>query len=193
VARVPILFGAGFGDSTEIVIGASTAIRATNENAKLTFVEHNGSAMAAGDKDLQNLEFQMQNQGLQLLVPQHGQTATGEIRDDAKEMSPLAMMANALGDALEMALGFMAEYEGLGADTGGSVDVNTDFGIVGAGDFATLLNAVNQLQISRQTFWAELKRRRILSDDFDPEVEADRIEAQDTQRSMELTHSEGTN
>ena len=149
VARVPILYGAGFEEADTIEIGASSMVRTTNPNAKLEYVEHTGAAIDAGDKDLQNLEFQMQQMGLQLLVPQPGQTATGEIRDDAKEMSPRAMMAAALGDAIEQALGFMAEYRGLGADAGGSVEVNTDFGIVGSADATTLLNAVNAGQISR--------------------------------------------
>jgi hypothetical protein len=186
VARVPILYGAGFEAADTIEIGASSMVRTSNPDARLEYVEHSGQAISSGDKDLQNLEFQMQTMGLQLLVSQPGQTATGEIRDDAKEMSPLAMMAQALADALETALGFMAQYIGLGADAGGSVEVNTDFGVVGSADTTTLLSAVNAGQISRLTFWRELQRRAVLADDFDPEAEAQRLEAEDSRRSMNL-------
>jgi hypothetical protein len=180
VARVPILFGAGFKEDDKIVIGASSMTRNSDANATLSYIEHSGAAISAGDKDLQNLEFQMQTQGLQLLVPQPGgKTATGEVRDDAKENSPLAMMATALGDALEQSFGFMAEYKGMGIDKGGSVDVNTDFGVsIGAVDLQLLLDAVNAGQISKDTFWAELRRRDVLSDSFDPEAEKGRIEAE---------------
>jgi hypothetical protein len=110
VARVPILFGSGFDESDKMVIGANTMARTTNPNAKLEWVEHSGAAIDAGDKDLQNLEQQMQTQGLQLLVPAPAaKTATGEMHDDEKENSPLAMKAHALGDAIEGAFGFMAE------------------------------------------------------------------------------------
>jgi hypothetical protein len=188
VARVPILFGAGFSDDAVISIGANTMVRSTDANAKLSWVEHTGAAINAGRDDLKELELQMQVQGLQLLVPQPGgKTATGEIRDEAKENSPLAMMAMALGDALECAFGMMSDFLNLpkpapkagedGDDRGGSIDVNTDFGVgTGSGiDITTLLQAAIAGKISDETFRSELKRRDILADSFDEDVEKDRI------------------
>lgn len=178
VARVPILFGAGFSDESAIAIGASSMVRAQDTSAKLQFVEHSGQAIGAGRDDLKDLEFQMQTMGLQLLVPSPGQkTATGEVRDDAKENSPLAAMARALEDALEVAFGMMADYLGLGVDAGGELEVNKDFGVQSgfSQDLQLLLDASNARQISPETFWAEWKRRGILSDSFDPAVEKDRL------------------
>lgn len=182
VARVPILFGAGFDEDDTLVIGASEMVRTSNADAKLTYVEHNGAAIEAGDKDLKNIEFQMQTMGLQLLIPQPGgKTATGEIRDDAKENSPLAMMARGLQDALEQAFGFMAEFLGgtfkSKKDNGGSIVVNTDFGIqAGANnDAQMLLDAVNAGQLDQETFWIEWKRRGILSDSFDAKTAKARL------------------
>lgn len=176
VTRVPILFAAGWGDEDKIEVGAGSMVRHSSPDAKLGYVEHSGAAIGAGDKDLQNLEFQMQTMGLQLLVPQPGgKSATGEIRDDAKENSPLAMMARGLQDALEQAFGFMAEFMGLGADKGGSLVVNTDFGVqAGAGDLQQILDAAKSGVISKETAWSELQRRGFLSDSFDPAVEKDR-------------------
>lgn len=176
VARVPILYGAGFGDDATIAIGPNSITRSSIVDAKLTYVEHSGAAIGSGADDLKSLELQMQTQGLQLLVNAPGQTATGEIRDDTKENSPLAMMAMALGDALEAAFGFMAQFRGLAS--GGSVDVNTDFGI-GSGtgiDLTTLTTGMTAGKLSMQTWWDELKRRDILKDSFDPEVEQQRLD-----------------
>jgi hypothetical protein len=178
VARVPILFGAGFDADTTIAVGVNSMIRASNSAATLQFVEHTGAAISAGQTDIDKLELQMQVQGLQLLIPQpSGQTATGEVLDNAKENSPLAMMAMALGDALEGAFGMMADYLGMGADKGGSIDVNTDFGVgTGTGvDLSMLLQACTADKISVETFWAELKRRDILADSFNADVEKDRL------------------
>lgn len=178
VARVPILFGAGFSDESAIAIGASSMVRAQDPSAKLQFVEHSGQAIGAGRDDLKDLEFQMQTMGLQLLVPNPGQkTATGEVRDDAKENSPLAAMARALEDALEVAFGMMADYLGLGVDAGGELEVNKDFGVQSgfSQDLQLLLDAANARQISPETFWAEWKRRGILADSFDEQVEKDRL------------------
>lgn len=177
VARVPILFYSGYTEDAKLIIGAGTATFNSSPAAKLTYVEHTGAAIGAGDTDLKNLEFQMQTQGLQLLVENPSRkTATGEVLDDAKENSTLAMMAVALGDALEQALGYMAEMDGLGEDAGGEVDVNRDFGIsIGVLDLQFMLDAVNAGKISIETFWDELRRRNALSDTFDPDVEKDRL------------------
>jgi hypothetical protein len=183
------LFWAGKKDDEKVVVGANSIMFSTDPNAKLDYVEHSGEAIGAGDKDLENLENQMQAMGLQLLVSTPGKTATGETRDDSKENAPLAMMARALADALEISLGFMAEYMGIEAvaadgeddDSGGDVIVNTDFGIqAGNGsDLQWLTQAVAAGDISKETYWSELQRRGTLSDSFDAEVEKERI-ANDT-------------
>lgn len=180
VARVPILFGAGIAEDSQFVIGANAMIRTSNPDAKLEFVEHTGNAIDSGDKDLKNLEFQMQTLGLQLLVPTPGgKTATGEARDDSKENSPLAMMARSLGDAIEEAFGLMGEYIGLGPDQGGEVDVNKDFGILAGAltDIPNILSAKAAGVIDQETALAELKRRGFLSDSVDAAVVMSKTEA----------------
>src|SRR6185295_4553940 len=59
VARVPILFGTGIEGNEKLEIGASSMIRTSDPNAKLTYVEHTGAAIGAGERDLERLEFQM--------------------------------------------------------------------------------------------------------------------------------------
>lgn len=182
IARVAILFWAGKTDDDNVMIGPNSFTFSRDPAAKLSYVEHSGEAIGSGDKDLQNIEAQMQAMGLQLLIDgPGGQSATGEIRDDSKENSPLAMMARSLGDAIEKALAFMADYMGIGdsnnAKRGGEVEINTDYGIqAGAGtDLQWLTQATAAGDLSRQAYWAELKRRGTLSDSFDPEVEKERL------------------
>lgn len=191
VARVPILFAAGFSDDAPIVIGAGSMTRASDPAAKLSWVEHSGAAIDSGNTDLENLEFQMQTMGLQLLVPQPGgKTATGVVADDEKENAPLAMMAGALQDAIEQSLGFMAEYMSVAADgdkAGGSVIVNKDFGIGKSGntDLQQLLAARVAGEISRETFWSEMQRRGFLSDSFDPVAEATKLDDEKEQNMLD--------
>ncbi|QDM16840.1 DUF4055 domain-containing protein [Tardiphaga sp. vice278] len=177
VARVPILFGTGIAEDSVLEIGASSMVRNSNPAATLQYVEHSGSAIGAGNVDLKNIEYQMQVAGLQLLIPNPGQTATGEIRDDAKELSSLAQMAAALKDALEQAFGFMAEFQGLGLDAGGSILVNNDFGVTGRmGDVQYLTQAVLAGKLDDQTYLEELKRRGALGDSVDVDVVLHRID-----------------
>lgn len=176
VARVPILFGAGFQEGDSVEIGASRMVRTSDPAAKLQYVEHTGAAITSGRDDLKDLEFQMQTQGLQLLVPQPGgKSATGEILDNAKENSPLAMMATSLGDALEQSFGFMADFMGLGADAGGEIEVNKEFGVTNATDIPNIINAYQAGLIDAQTGIDELKRRGFLSDSVDAETVLDNL------------------
>lgn len=194
-ARVPILFYAGAGDSAKLTIGAGSAIFNSDPNAKLTYVEHSGAAIDAGDKDLQNLEMQMQAMGLQLMIDgPKGQTATGEIHDDAKENSGLAMMATALQDALEQAFGFMAQFAGLPEQAGGSIVVNKDFGIGGNRfDIQFLTQAYIAGKLDTETYINEMKRRGALSEDVDVEEVLGRLEAQAPDLSAGVPPGKGMN
>src|SRR5262249_31977754 len=52
VARVPILFGAGFGEDAQVTVGAATMMRSSDPNAKLSYVEHTGAAIGAGQAEI---------------------------------------------------------------------------------------------------------------------------------------------
>ena len=177
-ARVPILHAAGRSeDEGPLVVSSGTAVASSDPQAKLEWVEHSGAAIGAGRQDLKDLEFQMEAFGLQLLAAKPGgQSAAGEILDAKKETSALAMTADQLQDALELALGWMAEYGGL-SEASVSVTVNKDFGIsiVTAQEMLAMLQAVNTGNLSRATFLEELARRGFLRADLDPEEEAERI------------------
>lgn len=173
--RVPILFGSGVGQD-DIVISASTAITSDDPQASLMWVEHSGAAINAGRQDLKDLEFQMETHGLQLLVAQNGQSATGEALDAAKETSILAMTADQLKDALEQAIAWMGEYAG--EDFSAEVTVNKDFGVslMGAQEFTAMLAAVNTGQLSQETFITEMNARGFLRTEVSPDEEKQRIE-----------------
>ena len=176
VARVPILFLAGVQEDVKLLVGAGSLTRANDPAATMSYVEHSGAAIGAGKDDLKELEFQMQAMGLQLLQDEPAQTATGEARDDVKENSRLARMADGLKDGLENALGFMAELGGVSGQEP-DVIVNKDFGITarGAVDIQALQSAFTAGLISAETAINEMVRRGFLSDTITPEEEAERI------------------
>lgn len=195
VARVPILFGAGFEPDDKFEIGADSMVRSSKVDAKLSYVEHSGAAIGSGQADLDKLELQMQAMGLQLLISTPGQTATGEIRDDVKENSPLAMMARGLEDALESSLGFMAELIGLGEDAGGEVEVNKDFGVQGAAslDIPNIIAANTSGLLDKQTALEELKRRNFLADSVDPEEVIAKAETEAAAAMLDAGPGKGMN
>ena len=176
-ARVPFLFASGHDDSAgKLVVAPGQVTTSADPQARMTWVEHSGAAIEAGRQDLKDLEFQMQALGMQLLVARQ-ETATGAALDAKKETSPLAMMADALQDALENALGDLMAY--LGQDSAEvAVTVNKDFGVsqMGAQEMQAMLMAVNTGNMSRETFLREMARRGMVRADLDPLDEAERID-----------------
>ena len=176
-ARVPVLHASGRNEDEPLTISAGTAVQSRDPQAKLEWVEHKGQAIGAGRQDLKDLEFQMEALGLQLLVDK-AQSATGAALDAAKETSTLAMMADALKDALEQALAWMAFYGGLGEQSI-TLNVNKEFGVsmMGPQEMQAMLMAVNTGQLSRETFLSELARRGMIQSDINVQDELERIAA----------------
>ncbi len=175
VARVPILLGTGFGEESRIEIGPNRLIKAPM-GSELKFVEHSGSAIAAGRQDLADLEDQMRMMGLEPLLPRAGnQTATAKAIDTAEAHSMAQDWALGLENTLAEALGAMARWTGRPGTMSGAVRINTRLGPSprDASDVDALIQARRAGEISRATLWRELKRRNFLAEDFDPAREAD--------------------
>ena len=173
-ARMPLLFGRGLADldEGEVEIGPDRMITGPADS-DLKYVEHTGAAINSGRDDLRDIEDHMKLMGLEMLMPMSGggQTATAKSLDYADINSPLQFMASNLGDAVELCFMFMAKWKKIASS--GSVKVNTDFGITlrDSADVQALVQARLAQEISAETFWSELKRRNILSDDFDSATE----------------------
>ena len=178
VARVPILFGAGWGDGEktqkELTVGASFGMLGP-KGATLTYVEVTGAAIEAGEKDIKNIEQEIQLIGMELLVqrPTGNVTATARVMDQTEADSPMQMIVTELENAVGEVFDLFAEWLNLGEDGGGTVAIHKDFGITqgDASDIRELLSARNNGEISQTTLWKEMKRRNFLSDDFTPEDE----------------------
>jgi hypothetical protein len=181
IARVPILFGTAIDalddEGKPVEIGPNRMITSSDPNGKLGYVEHGGTAIASGRQDLLDIEDRMRVMGLELHTQKQSgnATATGRAIDSAEQNSVVSAMAVSLEQALEQALGFMAQWDKLG-DTGGDVDVNTDFNAMlgeRAQEITGLLNLRLAGEISSDAMLQEMKRRGFLSDDYD--IEADKI------------------
>lgn len=178
VARVPILFGKGLGES-EIVVGAGTAVKAESPDADLKFVEHTGAAIEAGRMSILDLEDRMRQAGAELLVIKPGNiTESQTLADNEQGACALQKVAENIEDAADQALQFMAEF--LGEATGGHVTLFKDFGAATLAETsAELLLKANQAgKLSDESLYEELQRRGIIKPDTNWETEKERIERQ---------------
>jgi len=181
VARVPLLFGAGFPEAaegtSEIEISINRAVLSGDSNAKLGYVEHSGAAIGAGRQDLQDLHDQMVALSLDPMLARIGHmTATASALNAAEAHSTLQAMAYSLSSTLNDALRMTQRIEGF--EEVGEIQINTEFGLAlrEAEHVGALLQMRLAGDLSRRTFWAELKRRDVLSDLFDAVVEDDLLE-----------------
>jgi len=198
IARVPIMFGKGLSSGAdpegaegtkEVTVSPNSLVHTDNPDGDLRYVEHSGSAIAAGRTHQQDLLEQMEAFSMQLLIPRSGNiTATASAIDAAAANSDLQRMANELETALEQSIKYMAMLGNIDPDTAGSVEFFTDFNIaVGSVEEADLLlRMAGAGKLSTRTLLEEIKRRGLLAEQFDPEAEAEkaRSDAGDTLEGM---------
>lgn len=188
VIRVPILARTGMPQgmgpngvptAQPFKVGAGV-ITDLPASGKLEYVEHSGQAVTAGRDALKDLIEDMRMSGAKMLAPQATgtKTATQAEEEAAQEISPLARMATQFTDCLNQILQFMADYRGLG--DGGTVELRGNFDVdyMPEVSLPTMLSMVNGGMLSKQTLFAEMQRRGIISDEYDWEDELALIEAQ---------------
>lgn len=173
VARVPILFGSGFEEGTDLTIGSSNAIRTSNQDAKLQYVEHSGAAVDAGRQSLEDLEHRMAALGAELLLKrQTGEkSATEAAIESAAATCDLAAIVESLEDAFNLAFLYMTFYAK--KPTEPSVTFFKDFAVeaLGAADMDVLLKLNSVGAVSSRTLVEEAKRRKLLREEVDFEQE----------------------
>lgn len=181
VARVPILFGSGFFDDDDIEIGSSRWVKGP-EGSSLSFVEHSGAAINAGRQSLEDLENRMRVMGAEILVRDPARvTATQKVLDVDEATSELQDVVTRYEDFLAQCYALTAEWIGEDQERAvGEIDIFKDFGISANAfqEAQNLLQVRLAKQITQETFLTEMKRRGLLGDDVDIEVEAALTEAE---------------
>jgi hypothetical protein len=142
------------------------------------YVEHSGKGIESGQADLDSIEKRMTSAGMKLRIENAGQvSATASAVDSDDVNAVLKAIAKELEDVLAQAAQFTVEL--LGLPDGGSYDVFDDFADSGAPGTITEFNAMAVAgNISKQTLWEELRRRHMLSEDFDPETEQANLDSE---------------
>jgi len=177
-ARVPILFGRGFNEDDQIIVGASSLTKTTSATAELSFVEHTGAAIGAGRQSLVDLEDRMRQTGAELLVQQPMQTtATQTVSEGEGSRSILQRIVENFEESLEECIGLMGEWLGLTFEV--EVTLFKDFGATDLSDQSSniLLQAGDKDYVSPQTVFQGLQRRDIVPPDVKWEDEQKLIAA----------------
>jgi hypothetical protein len=196
VTRFPMLASSGVSDydMESTVIGPREMLIADDPSARFYYVEHSGAAIAAGEKSIKDLENRMASYGSSLLQKRPDrETASARAAAEESVTSPLQRMVHAFRDFLKTSLGYMNELDGGKAEAVTAVDVRDDFSSenVDAVELQTLQVAVKEGYISRQGFLEELKRKRVLSPDFNVEDDFALLKAEIVVRAEIAAASKG--
>lgn len=172
VTRFPLLAGSGISeyDTQATIVGPRNMLMADDPAARFYYVEHTGAAISSGERHLETLEQKMSAYGASLLVRRPDrETASARAAAEESVTSPLQRMVQGFKDFLTTLFQYMAEMDQLPDDAVGTIMVKDDFADdnVDAVDLQTLQVAVKEKVISRRGFLEELKRKNVLSDDFD--------------------------
>lgn len=179
--RFPMLACSGVNVSAEgpegegFEIGPWKILTSPDAQGKWYFVEHEGEAIAAGARDLETLEKQMDMLSLNPVVSQPGrQYVSMNERSimEARTNTVVHDLAIECRDAIETAIQFMGMWTGRNYT---QVGVNMNFDFSGtdekAKQIASILDAVKAQALSREGAIHELKRLQLVSEGFDIEAE----------------------
>lgn len=173
--RVPVLFAAGFTQEQideGFSIGASRVLGSKDPNATLRYVEMDGTAMKAGQEDLDSLEDKMRTLGMQVFLPTNSQdvVATGIAVNEAQSQSEIQQWIRRLEDFLLVVFNMAGKWTNDEMPEGSEFRIFNNFSIgilAGSSEAAVLLNMRTAGEIDQATYLKETQRRGLISEDAD--------------------------
>lgn len=149
------------------------------KDATIGFAEVAGASIEKVRENLTDLKGDMAMLGLSMLKSDRRAnsdvTATEKMLDTIKETSTLQVRAIQLKDAIEMMLGFMAQYRGL--ESGGSITLGATWTamVLSSQEIQTLGALVADGSLSLESFLWTLEKADLLPEDITAEDEMKRI------------------
>jgi hypothetical protein len=165
------------------------------QDAKYVGAESRG--LKEAKEELQDIEQRMASLGLAMLQRQTRSAETAEAKQIDKTEGDSELAASALGsqDSVEELFRITAKWCGL--PDGGTVEVNTDFGVEPLDPQALkeFRELVKERLLSVETLWDMLEQGEMLPKTFDPEVERERlddVEERDLRAAAEMARTMGS-
>ena len=179
----PMLVASGIEPPTDgepVTVGPSVVLYAPptgdGKTASWAFIEPAATSLKFLSDDIDRLEQQMRELGRQPLTAQTGNlTVVTTAFAASKANSVIEALALNCKDALEQALIYLCMWLGIDAQPDVAMSTDFDTGLLGESGADTLLTMHDRNAISTRTLWSEMRRRNILSPNFDPDAEEQAI------------------
>lgn len=199
LSRFGLLFGAGFPKEMvgqTLPVGPAKAYLLTDPSATLKYVEHTGASIAAGARDIEDIEIKMEILGQQPLMRSSPlSTATAKRIDESRNVSQLQSWVKSLEKGLMQVVDMACQWRKIEKPETTKIDVFSDFeiSIYGSTDKELLAKIRTEGDITRERLLRELQRRGVFTGDMDPQEEAKLIEDEEInelKRIVELEDDE---
>lgn len=179
----PYLFGDNVMDADgepKIKWAPGGMLVVNDSEAEAGIIESHGYGLDATREELREIKENMAALGLRMLMDSSGaqpRTATSDILEKSESDASLASFAVALDNAANRALELHAAYESR-IDDPGTIRVNRDFQdqMLSPQMLKELRELWKDRAVSLETLWDRLVAGEVLDEDFDPELERERIE-----------------
>ena len=179
ICSVPIFWTRDEIDESQTEAVSAHAKVKLGPNGAVGYAEPSGVAIESARQLLTDAKAEMAQAGFMMLVDEGAQvkTATQSLIDSSERTSKLSSMAKSLHDAVEQALFFHGQYEGIEMAQRGSITMGTamDDLILDVQEVQSYSTMVKEGQLSLRTVWAILERAGKLPDDFDMDAELEQI------------------
>lgn len=189
-ARVPILKISGVDDVGDIAYVSGGISLPTGGD--MSYVEHTGAAIEAGQASLDKLEEQMGIAGAKLLTRTKMALTDHQAKSESiKEVSELMLYGMLLGDFMNKVISMFGKW--LGVEEAGVIDItdNLKNTIESDVDITALLQAYTQGVISAQTVYETLVAKGVIGDSRSYEQEMELIEIEESTRIPRFTDPVG--
>ncbi len=182
-ARLPFLFGSGWSKREReqgVTVSANKANLTESKEAKLSVIEHEGAAIQAGQKDLDDLERRMDTEGLRPMETKGGApTAAARWLSEAGVQSDAQSNVREVEDRLTDGIRMAGVWIGEKVPEDVRVKIPADMLIRRAAeDMPTILEAHSQGALDAEEVLIEMKERGILRESADVQAILKRIEEQ---------------
>ena len=182
-SRMPLLFQVGMTSEElekPIEIGPTSVLRSTNKDAKMGYVEHTGAAIKCGADDIKSLEEKMESLALEPFVRRPGATATAVVKDGKKSESLVETWIRDLEFTIAECYRDAALWVNEKLPDDFAIDIFSDFDLYFGkqDDIKVLQEDRARGDLSLKTYLREVKRRGILSESVDIDVEVEEIDSE---------------
>lgn len=194
--RFGLLFGKGLPEhlvkAGTLEIGPTKAILVEDKDADLKYVEHNGQAIAAGQKDIEDIEQKMRVLGNQPMMKEMPNTATAERIDEGRAVSQLQSWVKSLEQGMLQALKLACEWRAITPKETMAIEIYSDFEatVLGGSDKELLLKLREAGEITGVRLLKEQQRRGVFSQDMNPEEEHDAALAEENESLQNMLPDE---